>query len=145
MIILDANVVSALMRDPPDPAVIAWLDRQPPTSMWVTAITVLENRFGIAVMAAGRRREALSEAFERVIAEDLEGRVLAFDQAAAEPTAALMARRQVEGRTGELRDSMIAGIALARRATLATRNVKHLTTRALKLSTPGRPRCPNER
>ena len=136
MIILDTNVVSALMRDPPDPAVIAWLDRQPPPSMWVTAITVLETRFGIAIMAAGRRREALSEAFERVIAEDLEGRILAFDQAAAEATAALMARRQAEGRIGELRDSMIAGIALARRATLATRNVKHFDEAGLEIVDP---------
>jgi predicted nucleic acid-binding protein len=136
MIILDTNVVSALMRDPPDPAVIAWLDRQPPTSMWVTAITVLESRFGIAILAAGRRRKALSEAFERIIAEDLEGRVLAFDQAAAEPTAALMARRQAEGRNGELRDSMIAGIALARRATLATRNVKHFDDAGLEIVDP---------
>jgi toxin FitB len=136
MIILDTNIVSALMRDPPDPTVIAWLDRQPPTSMWVTAITVLENRFGIAIMAAGRRREALSEAFERVIADDLEGRVLAFDQGAAGPTAALMARRQAEGRNGELRDSMIAGIALARRATLATRNVKHFDDAGLEIVDP---------
>jgi predicted nucleic acid-binding protein len=136
MIILDTNVVSALMRDPPDPAIIAWLDRQPPTLLWVTAITVLENRFGIARMPAGGRRDALAEAFERVIADDLEGRVLAFDSAAAEPTAALMARRQAEGRAGELRDSMIAGIALARRATLATRNVKHFDDAGLDIVDP---------
>ncbi len=136
MIILDTNVVSALMRDPPDPAIIAWLDRQPPTLLWVTAITVLENRFGIARMPAGRRRDALAEAFERVIADDLEGRVLAFDSAAAEPTAALMARRQAEGRAGELRDSMIAGIALARRATLATRNVRHFDDAGLDIVDP---------
>jgi predicted nucleic acid-binding protein len=136
VIILDTNVVSALMRDPPDPAIIAWLDRQPPTLLWVTAITVLENRFGIARMPAGGRRDALAEAFERVIADDLEGRVLAFDSAAAEPTAALMARRQAEGRAGELRDSMIAGIALARRATLATRNVKHFDDAGLDIVDP---------
>lgn len=136
MIILDTNVVSALMRETPDTAVIAWLDRQPPTSLWVTAITVLEIRFGIARIAAGRRRDALADAFERVIADDLEGRILGFDSAAAEPTAALMARRQAQGRAGELRDSMIAGIALARRARLATRNVKHFDDTGLEIINP---------
>jgi predicted nucleic acid-binding protein len=136
MIILDTNVVSALMRDPPDRVAVAWLDRQPSTSLWITAVTVLESRFGIARMAAGRRREALAAAFERVIAEDLDGRVLAFDAAAAEPTAALMARREAEGRAGELRDSMIAGIALARRATLATRNVRHFDDAGISVVDP---------
>ena len=136
MIILDTNVVSALMRATPDAAVIAWLDRQPTTSLWITAITVLETRFGIARMPTGRRRDALADAFERVIAEDLDGRILAFDSAAAEPTAALMARRQAQGRAGELRDSMFAGIALARRARLATRNVKHFDDAGLDIVDP---------
>lgn len=136
MIVLDTNVVSALMRDPAEGAVLAWLDRQPPTSMWVTAITVLESRFGIARMAAGRRRDAVTQAFERVIADDLEGRILPFDQVAAEHTAALMARRETEGRPGDLRDSMIAGIVLARRATLATRNVKHFEDAGFAIADP---------
>ena len=136
MIILDTNVISALMRDPPDAAVLQWLDRQPLTSIWAKSITVLEIRFGIARMAAGRRRNALTREFERVIADDLEGRILAFDQAAAEYTAALMARRQAEGRSGELRDSMIAGIAIARRATLATHNLKHFNDAEINIIDP---------
>lgn len=136
MIILDTNVISALMRDPPDSAALGWLDRQPLTSVWTTAITVLENRFGIARMAEGRRRDALIREFERVISDDLQGRILAFDQPAAEQAAALMARRQAEGRSGELRDSMIAGIALARRATLVTRNVKHFEEAGVDVANP---------
>jgi len=30
VILLDTNVLSALMRDPADPAVVAWLDAQDP-------------------------------------------------------------------------------------------------------------------
>jgi len=36
-----------------------------------------------------------------------------------------MAARRRAGRGGELRDAMIAGIAIARHATLATRNTRH--------------------
>jgi predicted nucleic acid-binding protein len=39
--------------------------------------------------------------------------------------AALAAQQQRDGRPADLRDTQIAGIALARRATLATRNVRH--------------------
>jgi predicted nucleic acid-binding protein len=137
MIILDTNIVSALMRDPPDAVVLDWLDRQPRTSIWTTAITVLESKFGIGKLPPGKRRDILAREFDRVIVDDLESRVLNFDQASAEQTAALMLRRQAEGRPGDLRDSMIAGIALARRATLATRNVKHFSNADINLVNPG--------
>jgi predicted nucleic acid-binding protein len=51
--------------------------------------------------------------------------VLDFDNAAATEAAFLAAQRQKDGRSVDMRDTQIAGIALARRATLATRNVKH--------------------
>lgn len=125
MIILDTNVLSALMRTVPDTAVVAWLDRQAPESMWITTITVFESRLGLALLPAGRRRQALEAAFAEVFATELENRVLAFDEAAAAQAAQLAADRQRRGRPGDLRDTMIAGIALTRRATLATRNLRH--------------------
>ena len=60
-----------------------------------------------------------------LLQEDLENRVLDFDSAAATEAALLAAARQKNGRPVDLRDTQIAGIALARRATLATRNVRH--------------------
>jgi predicted nucleic acid-binding protein len=125
MIVLDTNVLSALMRSTPDPVVIAWLDRQAAESVWITSITIFEARFGLAVMPLGRRRRALEEAFARVMAEDLENRVLDLDPAAATAAASLAAKRGQSGRPADLRDTLIAGIVVARRATLATRNVKH--------------------
>lgn len=125
MIILDTNVVSGLMRAPPDPVLVPWLDAQPRNSVWITTITVLEIRFGLELMPDGRRAAALRTAFDRLVADVLQRRVAPFDAAAASETAALMAARQRQGQPQELRDSMIAGIAIARRATLATRNVRH--------------------
>jgi predicted nucleic acid-binding protein len=125
MILLDTNVLSALMRQRPDAEVIRWLDRQPRTSVWTTSITVFEIRFGLQVIATGRRRALLMTAFDRLLNEMIEQRIAYFDSAAAEQAADLMAARQKKGRSGELRDTMIAGIVLATHATLATRNVKH--------------------
>jgi predicted nucleic acid-binding protein len=125
MIILDTNVLSALMRTSPDVAVVSWLDRQPADSIWVTSITVFEARFGLALLPRGRKRLGLEAAFERVVEEDLENRVLDFDAAAAASAARLAADRKSAGRAADLRDTLIAGIAQARRATIATRSTRH--------------------
>ena len=125
MIVLDTNVLSALMRTAPDPVVIAWLDRQPGESVWITSVTLFEVRFGLARLPAGRRRRTLEEAFSRLLADDLDHRVLDFDTAAAGAAAALAADRERAGRPADLRDTLIAGIAMVRRATIATRNVRH--------------------
>jgi toxin FitB len=124
VIILDTNVISALMRETPDAKVLTWLDRQPHTSIWTSAITVLEVRFGLQIMAAGRRRTFLLEGFE-VLLENIGNRVAPFDDAAAQQAGDLMASRQKKGRSVDLRDTMIAGIVLAHHATLATRNTAH--------------------
>ena len=124
MIILDTNVLSALMRQTPDSKVVTWLDAQSRTSVWTTSITVLEIRFGLKIMATGKRRSLLSGAFESLL-ETMGRRIASFDDDAAVQAANLMAVRQRRGRPVELRDTMIAGIVLARHASLATRNVNH--------------------
>jgi len=124
MIILDTNVLSALMRQAPDVKAVMWLDGQSRTSVWTTSITALEIRFGLQIMAAGKRRSLLSQAFESLL-DKMGRRIAPFDEEAAEQSAELMASRQRKGRPVELRDTMIAGIVLARHATLATRNVAH--------------------
>lgn len=125
MTILDTNVLSALMRSSPETVVVEWLDRQPADSVWLSSITVFETRFGLALLPKGRRRSGLERAFESVLTEDLANRVLDFDSVAAAAAAQLAAVRQKAGRAVDLRDTLIAGIALARRATIATRNTKH--------------------
>lgn len=124
MIILDTNVLSALMHQTPDPIVVAWLDRQPRISVWTTSVTVLEIRFGLQIMPAGKRRSFLVQAFEFFI-EKIGQRVASFDRTAAQQASDLMASRHKKGRPGDLRDTMIAGIVLAHHATLATRNTLH--------------------
>jgi hypothetical protein len=125
VIVLDTNVLSALMRTNPETVVVEWLDRQPADSVWLTSITVFEARFGLALLPKGRRRSGLERALDRVLTEDLSNRVLALDEMAAMTAAQLAADRQRSGRTVDLRDTLIAGIAQARRATIATRNARH--------------------
>ena len=136
MIILDTNVLSALMRTKPEAPVVAWLDRQPAESVWITSITLFEARLGLALLPSGRRRQALEAAFARLLKEDLENRVLDFDSAAATEAASLSAARQKNGRQVDMRDTQIAGIALARRAMLATRNIRHFADLKISIVDP---------
>lgn len=125
MILLDTNVISAVMQREADPVVVAWLDAQPPESVWTTSITVVEVRFGLELLASGRRRRSLEDAFEKMLEEDFEGRIVSFDETAAQWAGRIAADRRRAGRSIEIRDVQIAGIAMARKATLATRNVRH--------------------
>jgi hypothetical protein len=136
VILLDTNVLSAVMRREPDPTVVAWLDGLPAESVWTTSITVFEIRLGLEILGAGRRRRDLEAAFTKALEEDFEGRVVPFDQAAAHAAGRLAAERRRAGRTVEIRDVQIAGIAIARKATLATRNLRHFEGLGLALVDP---------
>jgi toxin FitB len=136
MIVLDTNVLSALMREDADLQVQSWLNRQPVLSVWTTSITVYEVRFGLELLPPGRRKQMLETAFRQVLAEEINQQILPFDNAAAEHAAVLDARRQKRGHRVGARDTLIAGIVLAQRATLVTRNVKHFADLDVKIVDP---------
>lgn len=136
MIVVDTNVVSAVMSDPPDETVVGWMNAQPPGSLWITTISVFEVRFGIFVLPEGRRKQLLEAAFERSLDEDFERRILPFDEQAAFAAAEIAAGRQRAGRPVETKDIQIAGIARDRRAVLATRNTRHFEGFGIKIVNP---------
>jgi len=125
MMILDTNVLSALMQQQPDVAVVEWLDRQSADTIWVTSITLFEARYGLKLLAEGQRRTLLEQRFDELVQLDLANRIAVLDVRAAGQAAQLAADRKVRGRPVDIRDTFIAGIAIARGATLATRNAKH--------------------
>ncbi|MGH8336198.1 MAG: type II toxin-antitoxin system VapC family toxin [Gammaproteobacteria bacterium] len=136
MTVVDTDVLSALMRREINPIVIAWLDRQPAESIWTTAITEFEVRFGLDLLPSGRRKRQLQHAFELVLNEDFQGRILPFDSGAAAVAAGLAARRRSDGKPVDFRDIEIAGIASVRRATLATRNTRHFEDLGIEIVNP---------
>jgi toxin FitB len=136
VIILDTNVLSAVMQREPDRLVAEWLDGVPAESVWLTAVTVLEVRFGLELLPASRKRTQLEAAFAQALEEDFEDRVLPLDRAAAEAAGVIAARQRQAGRTVDVRDVQIAGIAISRKARLATRNVRHFAGLSISLIDP---------
>lgn len=125
MMILDTNLLSALMQRQPGVAVVEWLDRQAADTIWVTSITLFEARYGLKLLADGQRKTLLEQRFDELVQLELANRIAVFDVRAAGQAAQLAAERKARGRPVDIRDTFIAGIAIARGATLATRNTKH--------------------
>ncbi len=112
------------MKSEPNEDVLEWLDQQPPSSVWITAITVFEIEYGIRKLPRGKRRDNLKSSFKSLLSEDLEERILSFDEPSAFIAGELAAKLESKGRRADIRDLQIASIAKFRNATVATRNVK---------------------
>ncbi len=138
MIVLDTNVLSAVIEKARSAAVFAWFQRQNPDEVWLTAITLYEARFGIERLKPGTRRDRLESGLDRAVHTVLAGRVLIFDEAAAREAATLTAEREKRARTVDVRDSFIAGIVRAHGATLATRNIRDFHDAGIRLVDPWR-------
>lgn len=123
MIVLDTNVISESLRPVPTPVVLAWLGAQDRRQVYLTTITEAETLYGLERLPRGKRREKLHIAVEEIVAR-FDGRILPFDEPAARIFANLMAGRDAMGRPMSLPDAMIAAIARAHDASLATRNVR---------------------
>jgi predicted nucleic acid-binding protein len=136
MIVLDTNVISALMQVAPDAAVRNWLNSVQSSVVWTASVCVYEIQFGLNLLPIGKRRTALQSAFDAVLNQDLGNRVLPFDSNAANAAAAISARFLAIGRPVEVRDVMIAGIVESRNATLATRNTRHFSFAGISLLDP---------
>ena len=136
MIVLDTNVVSELMRTTPQPEVLAWLDDQPTSTLFVTTITEAEILTGIAILPDGRRRRGLTAAVERAFGILFAGRMLSFDSAAAHAYASIAAARRAVGNPISQADCEIAAIARSQGASVATRDVKGFRDCGIEVASP---------
>ena len=123
MIVLDTNVISELMRSTPEPTVIDWVDGHADNDLFVTAINIAELLYGIARLPDGRRKSLLAAHVERMVDEDLDHRVLPFDEIAAAHYADIVVARDRADRPISIADAQIAAICRSFDAALATRNV----------------------
>ena len=98
MILLDTNIVSEPWKPAPDGRVISWIDAQTIETLFLSAVTVAELRFGIASMPAGKRQTTLHDRLEAEVLPLFEGRILSFDLRASAAFADPMTRAQKSGR-----------------------------------------------
>lgn len=136
MIVLDTNVISEIMRPNPEPKVLAWLDAQAPTDLWLNSMVAAELLFGVARLPEGVRKQKLVLAASDMLEQDFVGHILDFDLAAASVYAVMLAERERNGQMMAMADAQIAAICLRHDAALATRNTKHFEGLGLTLINP---------
>ncbi len=122
MILLDTNLVSEPWKPKPDPHVVAWIDAQTVETLYLSAVTVAELRFGISAMPVGSRRKILHERLESDLLPVFAGRVLPFDLDASRAYADLMVKAKISGLAINMADGYIAAIAAARGFVVASRD-----------------------
>lgn len=135
-VLLDTNVVSELLRPSPNSAVEGWVARREAADLLFSAVGEAELRYGVALLPAGRRRDALASAVEAILREDFEDRVLPFDRRAAREYAEIAASRRTAGRPVAPADCQIAAIARTRDLMIATRNVRDFADMEVELVDP---------
>lgn len=136
MIVLDTNVVSEALKPQPNPAVLQWLNAQEPQTLFITAINWAELLSGVAVLPAGRKREALAQAMSTQVLPLFSGRMLPFDAQAAGVFAQTHASSQAKGQPISFADCAIAAIAQTHGYALATRNVRDFGGTGVELINP---------
>lgn len=136
MIILDTNVISEPLRQAPESRVIKWLDAQPIETLYLSAITVAELRFGLASLPIGKRRDKLQENLEKQVLPLFTGRVLSFDMSASQSYSELMAKARIAGLAISVADGYIAATAAANGMIVATRDVSPFETAGVNVINP---------
>jgi hypothetical protein len=136
ILLLDTNVISAIIRREMDPVVAAWFDRQVEAQLHTSVIAIHELRFGIERMPAGRRRTTLAQALGRFLELGFHSRILELDYRSAMASASIQARRESIGRPINLADCLMAGIALDKGARLVTRDVDDFQATGIDLINP---------
>ena len=124
MIVLDTNVISELMKASPSEKVVEWIDQQDVTQLFVTTITIAEISYGIHALPKGKKRQLIETAFHNAIKDAFKHRLLQFTEDAAHIYGKTMGERKKLGRPLSILDGQIAAIALAEKASFATRNIR---------------------
>lgn len=139
MIVLDTNVVCEFDKPRPSVAVEAWLARQDPMRVYVTAPTVMEQAYGAERVFLKTGSSRYHDTLDRLIHVTFQGRILEFVDPAPTVAGKVRAKRASVGRPVSVQDSMFAAICLVHGATLATRNVRGFDGIDLKLVNPFEP------
>lgn len=139
MIVLDTNIISELWRIEPNPSVLTWIDAQMVETLYLSAVTVAELRYGLATMPAGKRRAVYQQRLEQEVLPVFTGRVLAFDLEASRMYAELMAGAKAKGKAIDREDGYIAATVAAKGFIVATRDASPFEAVGLTVIDPWGP------
>ncbi|PUE20699.1 VapC toxin family PIN domain ribonuclease [Limnohabitans sp. MMS-10A-160] len=136
MILLDTNVISEPLKLSADAGVLAWIDAQSIDTLYLSAISLAELRFGIAALPAGKRKETLQLGLEQRILPLFADRILPFDAAASQTYANILSMARTQGKAISTADGYIAATAKRHGFIVATRDASPFEAAGLTAINP---------
>lgn len=134
--LLDANVISETMKPRPNLGLLGWLAEADEDRTFLSVVTLMELRYGVERMAAGRKRKRLEEWLDHDLPLRFDGRILAIDRRVADASGRLVAQREPFGRPMDTRDALIAATAEIHGLILVTRNISDFRPSVKELLSP---------
>ncbi|MXZ75885.1 MAG: type II toxin-antitoxin system VapC family toxin [Gemmatimonadetes bacterium] len=136
--LLDANVISEMMRPHPEPRVAAFLDGIADQGIGLASITVWEILNGIGLLDTGRRRDTLADRFQNLLDDLFEDRIFDWTLNDARECARIMEakRRRGEALEYHLPDAFLAATAARRGLTIVTRNTSEFRNTGVEVVNP---------
>jgi predicted nucleic acid-binding protein len=122
--LLDTNIISNVTKPTPSETLVAWMAGQADEDLFIASLTVAEIRRGILEKPAGKKRTELERWFAGPEGPPalFAGRVLPFDERAANVWARLMADGTARGRPRNPLDMIVAAVAGANDCVVVTDN-----------------------
>jgi toxin FitB len=133
---LDTNVISELTKARPYTPVVEWLRSVDETVTYLSVITLGEIWRGIQLLPSGKKRNTLSDWFERELVVRFAGRILSIDESISVLWGAVAARAHRMGRPLSVLDAFLAATAERHNLTLVTRNVDDFSAAEVRVLNP---------
>lgn len=120
--LLDTNVLSELRRPKPEPKVVAFVTAQPLDSLYVSAVTFAEIRFGIELIADVHKRAALGDWLNLQLRPMFQNRALPVSEDIMFKWRLMVEEGRKAGHTFSQPDLIIAATALHHGLTIVSRD-----------------------
>jgi predicted nucleic acid-binding protein len=134
--ILDTNVISELVRQKPNPNVVAWVNVLIDHQAYLSVITLSEINKGIERLEDSDRKRTLSKWLHTDLLARFHGRILSLDREILLAWGKLTADLEKKGQTMPAIDSLIAATALQHGFIIATRNEGDFENAGIKTLNP---------
>jgi toxin FitB len=134
--LLDTNVLSELRRPRPDAKVIKFIAAQNLETLYVSAVTFSEIRFGIEMVSDVHKRETLLDWLTHKVRPMFEGRALPISEDVMFKWRLLVEEGRKQGHTFSQPDLIIAATALHHDLTIVTRNTSDFEITEVSLFNP---------
>ena len=134
--LLDTNILSELRRPKPHLPVVEFVAAQPLDTLFISAVTLAEIRFGIELVTDPQRRSELNDWLALKVRPMFEQRVLPISEDAMLKWRLLVEDGRKKGHTFSQPDLIIAATALLHGLTVVSRNTADFVRAGVSVLNP---------